>query len=1028
MGRASGGMLVFHKNQHKIIEQNTHWIFSKMRMSNKEELIIGFLYLSPSYEYEELLTNLQSTLHNILENEPESPLIIIGDFNARIGNLNQGDEEQFINAYQSHYRSSLDSVQNRNGKLLVEMLEIEGLFVVNGRSYSDSPASYTFISKNGKSTIDFAWANLEGLQLIKDLKICDDFHQSDHLPASLTLDLYIEKENEKIAEPEQVIRWRAEYKENLQKQLANIETMELNYDTFKNTLWQVAFENNMVNYRKGTSTTYKKKWFDNNCYRKRKEVRSSLRLCKRNNFKNELLEDYLTKKKNYVETLRNCKTNYEKLIQDKLKAVKDSKDFWKTINMFLHKKKIPTNKISIEVWETFHNNYYKPEEIDKTMFYDPIHPYMDDRITKLEVYRSIKGLKNGKTPGPDGITNEILKHLPENWVLQLTNILNKWFENESLPKDLSKGKLVMIHKKGDDSDPTNYRGIALLNTSLKIFTQIIANRISSWAECFNIFHENQSGFRKQRSCTDNIFVLSSIIQERLYNKRKQTYAIFVDFKKAFDSVNHQKLWQKLFISGISGRMCRMIRNIYNDATLIVQDNNVTSRPIKITKGVLQGDPLSALLFSLFINDIENFFRERELTGISLTPTENIILLLYADDLVILADSPVDIQRKLDALEKYAKNNNLEINTEKTKILLFHIGRPPSASNRQFWYQQTPIDKTNTYSYLGTTFVSSGLHNQTVKERISKANLTSANLRRVMCQANMNSWEGKLKMFNSMVIPTALYASEVWGLQHLEEIEKVGTTHFKNLFNLQKTTPNYIVRRETGQQKLAVNILKQTLRWWYKVLKMKNTRYPKILYNVLLKSCTECTRGKQNWAYRLKSILCNINLEHVWTEQNPQILKDIEEDILVTYEQYLYDIDSERINKSTYNTMYKDLTDAETTKRILRIENHQTTKVLAQLRTANTKRPTLYIQGKKHVFDTESPCDICNTIKPDDMFHFFFECPLLTLHRNKYLNQFPPSDRDSFHRSLYNPTSIEQATAVCNFVTNALKTRTFAKEG
>lgn len=95
-----------------------------------------------------------------------------------------------------------------------------------------------------------------------------------------------------------------------------------------------------------------------------------------------------------------------------------------------------------------------------------------------------------------------------------------------------------------------------------------------------------------------------------------------------------------------------------------------TQPINITKGVLQGDPISPLLFSIFISDIEEYFRSKELKGINMSINKDIIMLLYADDLVNLASSPADVSRKLRALESYCSDNALEINASKTKLYIF----------------------------------------------------------------------------------------------------------------------------------------------------------------------------------------------------------------------------------------------------------------------------------------------------------------------------------------------------------------------
>ncbi|GLV35458.1 hypothetical protein CBL_21246, partial [Carabus blaptoides fortunei] len=165
-----------------------------------------------------------------------------------------------------------------------------------------------------------------------------------------------------------------------------------------------------------------------------------------------------------------------------------------------------------------------------------------------EMHRAIKQLKPDKAPGVDLVPNEGLKNLPENWNIILLKLLNNIFEEETIPPPLAKIDLIMSYKKEDPQDPNNYRPIALICTILKLLTQIIAKRLLTWAESFEILPEAQAGFRRSRSCTDQIFTLNSIVQLQTATNNN-TYTIFVDFKDAFDSIDHELLWNKLYLTG-----------------------------------------------------------------------------------------------------------------------------------------------------------------------------------------------------------------------------------------------------------------------------------------------------------------------------------------------------------------------------------------------------------------------------------------------------------------------------------------------
>ena len=126
------------------------------------------------------------------------------------------------------------------------------------------------------------------------------------------------------------------------------------------------------------------------------------------------------------------------------------------------------------------------------------------------------------------------------------------------PKAWSLGIIKPIYKnKGSPSDPNNYRGITLLSCVGKLFTALINKRLYNWYEQNNILGEEQAGFRSGYSTTDHIFVLNCIIQHYL-TKRKKLFCAFVDFKKAFDTINRTKMWQKVINSGANGNILKVV--------------------------------------------------------------------------------------------------------------------------------------------------------------------------------------------------------------------------------------------------------------------------------------------------------------------------------------------------------------------------------------------------------------------------------------------------------------------------------------
>lgn len=163
-----------------------------------------------------------------------------------------------------------------------------------------------------------------------------------------------------------------------------------------------------------------------------------------------------------------------------------------------------------------------------------------------------------------------------------------------------------------------------------------------WSEENNVVSDTQFGFKPGSGTRDAIFVLHSLISKTL-NDKKRLYCCFVDYKKAFDSIQHNKLWHKLVKAGINGKLFNIIRSMYNDIRSCVKVNGQFSEYFPLQSGLIQGDALSPMLFLLFINDLENELLSNCCQSIELQDL-NLFLLLYADDTVLFSESVEGFQK------------------------------------------------------------------------------------------------------------------------------------------------------------------------------------------------------------------------------------------------------------------------------------------------------------------------------------------------------------------------------------------------
>ena len=231
-----------------------------------------------------------------------------------------------------------------------------------------------------------------------------------------------------------------------------------------------------------------------------------------------------------------------------------------------------------------------------------------------------------------------------------------------------KSIIIPIFKKGDVNDTGNYRGISLLSHVGKLFTSLINLQLVKWSEENDILTDAQFGFRPGLGTTDATFALHSLISNTS-RKGKRLYCCFIDYIKAFDSVAHVKLWLKLSRIGITGKLLNAIKSMYSKLKACVRLDSNYSDIFTYNVGLMQGESLSPLLYSLHVNDIEVELINQGCQSYELKKL-NLFLLMYADDTVIFSENVEDLQNLINSVNVIANDHGLYVNLNKTKIVVF----------------------------------------------------------------------------------------------------------------------------------------------------------------------------------------------------------------------------------------------------------------------------------------------------------------------------------------------------------------------
>ena len=373
------------------------------------------------------------------------------------------------------------------------------------------------------------------------------------------------------------------------------------------------------------------------------------------------------------------KYNFEKDRQKSIKLLnakyKNAKQYWKLL------KESVTGPKRTNLKATDFANYFKSINNPNDSFFQPdddilyfnecflnseiqiMFEELNGPITQEEIRRAIKQLKNGRSGGPDKFLNEFFATGIDSLSPFLLVLFNKIFDTGYFPESWSKGYIVPLHKKGKLDDVSNFRGITLLSALGKIFTRILNNRLTDWAEEYYVYVKAQAGFRSNMSTVDNIFVLHGIINH-LLNKGEKLFCAFVHFTKAFDYVVRDIIWFKLIKLGVRGKILDIIRSMYQNVKSKVKYDNSISTSFECSLGVRQGECLSPFLFAMCLNDLEDEFYLKGSNGIDIGMLK-IFLLLYADDIINFARSAEELQNNLDHLHEYCNRYKLIVNTSKT---------------------------------------------------------------------------------------------------------------------------------------------------------------------------------------------------------------------------------------------------------------------------------------------------------------------------------------------------------------------------
>jgi hypothetical protein len=378
------------------------------------------------------------------------------------------------------------------------------------------------------------------------------------------------------------------------------------------------------------------------------------------------------------------------------------------------------------------------------------HSFLISPTNPQEIIDIVNTLDESKSSGPCSVPTKLLKLARHELAIPFSEICNASFNEGIFPEKNKVAKVIPSHKKGPTNDTNNYRPISLLSVFSKILEKLMAIRLTTYLELYEIIFPNQFGFRSGYSTTHSLISITETIKKTIDDK-KYGCGVFIDLKKAFDTVNHNILLEKLEHYGIREIANSWFKSYLTDRTQYVHLNGFDSVTKDITCGVPQGSVLGPLLFLIYINDLPNISKKMKFYLFA----DDTNIYLESDDLKNLENT---MNKELEKLHEWLCINRLSLNISKTNFVIFCAINKPKIPITIIINKEA-VDEVQQVKYLGILIDSQltfKYHIDELNKKISRAIGVLYKLRPFVTSKILSN------VYYAIVYPFLLYGIVIWG--------------------------------------------------------------------------------------------------------------------------------------------------------------------------------------------------------------------------------------------------------------------------